>query len=239
MKTNVIMKSDQDRSLFGTTIKQETKTGFLNLSDLQESYTQARVKNGWKEKNVTQILQGKENVERIYYVLTEQGIITLHFCSFIEQVEKQGIANTLKQYGVYKTTGARHTKTTWCHDSIWILVSLELSPLFYAKTVVWLRDDLIKNRIEAGNFCRALNSSIGKFNPDGNHYITLAKALNHIVFGKHEPGIRNTGTKDQLKQLSGIEEKLAFAIDMGYIDSFDMLLGELRKLYNKKSLKIA
>lgn len=232
MKTNVIM-STSDRELFGVVVKQETKTGFLNLSDLQEAYTVARVKNGWMEKNVTQILQGKENVERIYYVLKEQGLIKVQFCSFIETVNNQGIAKTLKSCGVYKTTEARHTKTTWCHDSIWILLSLELSPIFYAKTVLWLKDELIKNRIEAGNFCIALNRSIQKFNPNGNEYMTLAKALNHIVFGNHENGIRNTGTKEQLKQLASIEEKLAFAIDMGYIKTFDMLLEELRKIYQR------
>lgn len=236
MKTNIVMNT-QDRELFGVIIRQETKTGFLNLSDLQEAYTVARVKNGWSEKNATMILQSKSNVERIYYLLEKQGFITLSLFSFMELIESQGIAKALKQIGVYKTTGARHTKTTWCHDSIWILLSLELSPIFYANTVLWIKDDLIKNRIEAGNFCVALNKSLQKFFPDGNQYITLAKSLNHIVFGKHENGIRNTGTKEQLKELSSIEEKMAFAIDMGYITSFDMLISELRKIWSQKNAK--
>lgn len=231
-----------DRELFGTIIRQQTKTGFLNLSDLQEAYTIARVKNGWSEKRLDHILSRIDNAERIYYVLKEQGIINVSFHTFMEDVENQGVPKTLKKIGVYKTTGARHTKTTWCHDSIWILISLELSPVFYAKTVLWIKDDLIKNRIEAGNFCVALNKSIQKFNPDGSQFIALAKALNHIVFGKHENGIRNTGTKEQLKELWNIEEKMAFAIDMGYIYSFDMLIEELRKMWrishSQKQLEI-
>lgn len=231
-----------DRELFGTIIRQQTKTGFLNLSDLQEAYTIARVKNGWSEKRLDHILSRIDNAERIYYVLKEQGIINVSFRTFMEDIENQGVPKTLKKIGVYKTTGARHTKTTWCHDSIWILISLELSPVFYAKTVLWIKDDLIKNRIEAGNFCVALNKSIQKFNPDGSQFIALAKALNHIVFGKHENGIRNTGTKEQLKELWNIEEKMAFAIDMGYISSFDMLIEELRKMWrishSQKQLEI-
>lgn len=231
-----------DRELFGTIIRQQTKTGFLNLSDLQEAYTIARVKNGWSEKRLDHILSRIDNAERIYYVLKEQGIINVSFHTFMEDIENQGVPKTLKKIGVYKTTGARHTKTTWCHDSIWILISLELSPVFYAKTVLWIKDDLIKNRIEAGNFCVALNKSIQKFNPDGSQFIALAKALNHIVFGKHENGIRNTGTKEQLKELWNIEEKMAFAIDMGYISSFDMLIEELRKMWrishSQKQLEI-
>ena len=235
MKTNVIMKSEKDRELFGIIIRQETKTGFLNLSDLQEAYTVARIKNGWVEKNANMILQSRTNVERLYYILEKQGYIKLSFLSFIETVERQGIAKSLKQFGVYRTTGARHTKTTWCHDSIWILLSLELSPIFYANTVLWLRDDLIKNRIEAGNFCTSLNKSIQKFNPDGNQYMKLAIALNRLIFNKHENGIRNTGTKEQLKALANIEEKMSFAIDMKYITSFDMLLSELRKVFKQSN----
>jgi len=238
MKTNIVMKSAADRNLFGCIIRQETKTGFFNLSDLQEAYLRARIKNGWVDKRIDHILSRIENTERIYYVLKEQDVINVCFRTFMEDVENNGITKVLKKYNVYKTTGARQTKTIWTHDSIFVLLALELSPLFYAKTVIWLRDDLIKNRIEAGNYCKALNKSISKFNPDGNQYIALSKALNYIVFGKHEAGIRNTGTKDQLKELVSLEEKMAFAIDMGYINSFDELLNELRKIWNVKYTKV-
>ena len=56
MKTNIIMTSEQDRNLFGVTIRQETKTGFLNVSDLQEAYTRKRIQEGWSEKRIDHIL---------------------------------------------------------------------------------------------------------------------------------------------------------------------------------------
>ena len=56
LKTNITIAST-DRELFGTTIRQQTKDGMLNLSDLVESYTQNRVKNGWPEKNITAIME--------------------------------------------------------------------------------------------------------------------------------------------------------------------------------------
>jgi len=233
MKTNVIVKSE-DRNLFGITIQQQTKTGFLNLSDLQEAYTRARIKNGWVEKRADLILSSEQNKERIYYVLKEQCVINVSYLTFIEQTNTNYITY-LKNLGVYKTTGARHTKTTWCDPYIWILVALELNPVFYAKTVVWLTDSLVLNRIEAGNFYKSLGSALQKFNPTGEQYKTLAKALNYIVFRRHETGIRNTGTKEQLKELARLEEKIAFAIDMGYIKTFDVLLDELRKMYNEKT----
>lgn len=231
MKTNIVLSSS-DRELFGTTIRQETKTGFLNLSDLSEAYTQARVRNGWVEKNIDRIMN--DNIETIFYLLQKQGVITLQMSSFIETVKDVGFAKYMKSIGAYKTTGARHTKTVWVNPYIFVMVAMDLNPLFKANVIGWLTDQLIINRIEAGNFCKALNVSIGKFSPDGNQYMTLAKALNFIVFGKHEVGIRNTGTKEQLKELASIEEKMAFAIDMGYISSFDMLLKELRRMYAVK-----
>lgn len=231
MKTNIVLSSS-DRELFGTTIRQETKTGFLNLSDLRESYTQARVKNGWSDKNITEILERESPT--IFYLLERQGIITVDITTFMEKVKNEGFAKYMKSIGAYKTTGARDTKTVWVNPYIFVMIAMELNPLFKANVIGWLTDQLIINRIEAGNFCKALNVSIGKFSPDGNQYMTLAKALNFIVFGKHEVGIRNTGTKEQLKELANIEEKMAFAIDMGYISSFDMLLKELRRMYAVK-----
>lgn len=231
MKTNIVLSSS-DRELFGTTIRQETKTGFLNLSDLRESYTQARVKNGWADKNITEILERESPT--IFYLLERQGIITVDITTFMEKVKNEGFAKYMKSIGAYKTTGARDTKTVWVNPYIFVMIAMELNPLFKANVIGWLTDQLIINRIEAGNFCKALNVSIGKFSPDGNQYMTLAKALNFIVFGKHDVGIRNTGTKEQLKELANIEEKMAFAIDMGYISSFDMLLKELRRMYAVK-----
>ena len=234
MKTNIIMKSNLDRNLFGTVIRQETKTGFLNLSDLQHCFERLRIKKGWTNKNIQELISRNENVERIFYILKKQNVITLDLSTFIQQVENKGIATTLKQYGEYRTTGARETKTTWVNPYIWILIALELSPEFYANAVVWLTDKLILNRIEAGNFYCALTSSIKKWDPQPDNYMQLAKALNYVVFNRHETGIRNYASSKELKELEDIEKKMAFAIDMGYIKSFDSLLNELRKVWHQK-----
>jgi hypothetical protein len=231
MKTNVVLQST-DRELFGINIRQETKTGFLCVSDLQEAYVHARVKNGWIDKNVSEIISRKENKERIYYIIKEQGIITYDISHFIELSELHGFTHLLKEIGVYKTTGARKTKMVYCNPYIWILIALELNPMLYAKTVIWLTDNLIINRIEAGNFYKGLSSSLQKFkNPD---FVKVARALNYIVFKKHETGIRNFGTAKELKELEDIEKKMSFAIDMGYIESQEKLISELRKMYYLK-----
>lgn len=227
MKTNIILTSS-DRELFGVTIRQETKTGFLNLSDLREAYTQARVKNGWADKNITEILDRESPT--IFYLLEKQGIITVDIDTFIDQIKRQGFAKYMKTIGAYKTTGARENKSVWVNPYIFVMIAMELNPLFKADVIGWLTDQLIISRIEAGNFCKALNIAVSKFNIDGFQYAKLASKLNTIVFGRHEQGIRNTGTREQLKALTAIEEKMAFAIDMGYIKTFDDLINDLDKI---------
>jgi hypothetical protein len=232
MKTNVIMKSQADRELFGNIIRQETKTGFLNLSDLQDIFDKIRISKGWTSKHIPELISRIENVERIFYILKNQNVITVDMSTFIEMVKNKGIATTLKAIGQYRTTGARHTKTTWVNPYIWVLIALELSPEFYGKTVIWITDKLIINRIEAGNFYKDLSRALAKFkNPD---YIGIAKALNYCVFQRHEAGIRNSASQQQLKELENIERQMAFAIDMGYIKTQEQLIEDLRKYYKMK-----
>ncbi len=200
-----------DRILYGVHVRQETQTGFLNLSDLQEAYNKARNIHGWVEKNLTMILTSNQNLERIYYLLEKQNIIKLSFLSFMEEVKIEGIAKTLKKYNAYKTTGSRESKITWCNPYLWVLIAMEMNPILYAEVVTWLTDKLILNRIEAGDLYKGLTSSVARFrNVD---YGRLAKALNYIIFNKHEPGIRNLATEKQLKELDNLEREMAFAID--------------------------
>ena len=104
MKTSVILNST-DRELFGVIIRQDTKSEMLNLSDLQEAYTVARVQNGWSEKNIDRIMN--DNAETIFYILEKQKVINLPMSSFIENIKNQGFAKYMKSLGVYRTTCAR------------------------------------------------------------------------------------------------------------------------------------
>lgn len=233
MKSNVTMSSP-DRELFGVIVKQHTQNSLVNLSAIQEAYTRERVKNGWPDKRIADILSSKSNAERVFYILEQDGHFNAGFSAFMEGVEKEGLTKTLKKIGVYKTTGARHTKATWCNVYIAVMIGLELHPKFYAKIVKWVTDDLIVSRIEAGNFYKELTSAMrGSFGKDVD-YAQIAKALNYIIFDKHEPGIRNNATQKELKELERIESQMAFAINMGYVKTYQALIEELRKIYNKK-----
>lgn len=214
------------------TIRQETKTGHLNLSDLQVAYSIARSKHGWSDKRVSDILSSSANAERIYYILAKQEIIKTTFPAFMEMVEDQGLIKVLKSHDCYVTKGRGENKTTFCNAYVWVLIAMEMNPMLYGNVITWLTDGLILNRIEAGNMFKGLTSAVHKFRDVD--YVALAKSLNYVVFKRHETAIRNTGTEAQLKELERLESNLAYSIDTGFIKSFPSLMEHIREIWRKK-----
>lgn len=232
MIQNVTMKS-KDRDLFGVIIRQDTKTSFMSITDLQEAYTRKRMEMGWNDKRVENILSNKDSAERIYYILEKQGyMVKTGFPVFMEQVEKESLVKVLKKVGAYKTTGRGENRRVVCDPYIWVLVAMELNPMLYAEVVTWLTDKLILNRIEAGDKYNILSRAISRF-PDAN-YSQMARGLNRIVFNIHEAMIRNKATEDELRELNDLQKNLAFLIERGYIKTFDGLMDEMRSIYKSK-----
>jgi len=227
MKSNVVLQST-DRELFGVTIKQSTKDSFLSITDLQKAYEVARWQYGWRENRVVDIMQTKAFKERIFYILENQGIIKVAFATFIEIVDREGIAKTLKGLGVYKTTGARDNKSTYANPYIWILLAMELNPMIYAKVIIWLTDTLIFDRIDAGSEYLPMNAAISKIIKSPN-YPEYAKLINKKVFGQHISGMRNLASAKELRQISDIEKQIISAIDMEWIKDENGLLKFLKK----------
>jgi len=232
MKTNVVVSSS-DRELFGITIRQESFTGMLNVTDLQEAYTRARIENGWCDKRISDIVTNKVNLERFYYISKEQNLTKNSLDTFMQESESITPTKLLKKYNLYVTKGARKNTSVWANPYVWVLIAMELNPVLYAKVVVWLADKLIINRIEAGNFYKELSISMRNNFKDVD-YCKSAKALNYVIFNKHATAIRNEASEDQLKKLHELEKLTTSLIDMGYIKTQDEMLIVLRKEWHRR-----
>lgn len=214
MKQIITLKST-DRVLFGVTVKQNTE-GYLSITDLQKSYETARWQYGWSERSVSSVMQTIDFKERLYHLLYERDLIKLTIVSFMEMIEKEGIAKVLKGLNVYKTTGRGLNKTTVADPYIWVLLAMELNPMLYAKVVMWLTDSLIFNRIEAGDSYKPMNSAINSIIEKPN-YQAYAKAINENVFGHHLTGMRNIASIKELRKIANIENFIIGAIDNGWL----------------------
>ena len=121
---------------------------------------------------------------------------------------------------------------TWMHPYLFIDFAMWINPKFKLDVIRFVYDQLIQFRHSAGDNYRGLTSAISRFT--NVNYSQLAKGLNYIVFDKHFEGIRQSASQEQLLQLTEIQKQLAFAVDMGYIKSFDELINEMRRIWNLK-----
>ena len=228
MKTNVVLES-KDRDLFGITIKQETRTGFLSVSELQKAYEKARWQYGWSEMNIASLMQSKKMIERLFYILKEKDFIKVELSIFIEMCEKEGITKVLKGLGVWKTTGKGNTRVVMCDPYIWISIALELNPIIYAKVIGFITDSLIFDRIEAGSEFKPMNNAIKSIIPNPE-YPKYAIAINKKVFGTHLSGMRNLATAQELKKITKIEQFITNAIEMGMIRTDEQILKTIQNM---------
>ena len=121
---------------------------------------------------------------------------------------------------------------TWMHPYLFIDFAMWINPKFKLDVIRFVYDQLIQYRHSAGDNYRGLTSAVQRF--EKVNYSSLAKGLNYIVFNEHSDGLRQRATEYQLQQLTELQKQLAFAIDMGYIRSFDELINEMRRIWSIK-----
>lgn len=158
---------------------------------------------------------------------------------------KEDVSHSAKmQYGdiqiVIETKG-RNTKSgktkdqVWMHPYLFIKFAMWINPKFELQVIKFVYDELIKNRHLAGDNYNVLTSAISTL-PDSD-YRQVATAIQWIVFGKTGKNLRQVATQEQLKEISDIEEKLAFSINMGMVRNQEELIKLLRKMWYDKYRK--
>lgn len=214
MKTNVIMH----RSLGDLVVNQRTKDGYFDGNLLLSQWNKI---NG-KRRRINDFLESKstkEFVETLEEDIAHDEIPTMAFH------HKKG-RNTKK---------GRTKDEVWMHPYLFIDFAMWINPKFKLQVIKFVYDELIKNRHSAGDNYKMLAQSGVKLK--GYNFSEVATAMNWIVFNKRGKNLRQSASPLELKELSEIQTKLSFAIDMGYIKSYPMLIKEMKEMWKKKHRK--
>lgn len=123
---------------------------------------------------------------------------------------------------------------TWMHPYLFIDFAMWLNPKFKLEVIKFVHDHLIAFRHSAGDNYNVLSSAVSKL-PNCD-YRQTAIALQWLIFDRTGKNLRQSASPEQLKRLADIEQKLAFAIDMGYIKTQQQLLNEMRRMYRTNTV---
>jgi hypothetical protein len=132
------------------------------------------------------------------------------------------------------TSNGRTKDEVWMHPYLFIDFAMWINPKFKLSVIKFVYDQLIQQRNLAGDNYLVLSSSGVKLK--GYKFTEVAKAIQWIVYGKTGKNLRQTASQPQLEETNDIQTKLAFAIDMGFIKTYEQLIIEMRKMYRIKYL---
>lgn len=215
MKTSVNMI----RKMGSFDVTQRTKDSFFSATELMNQWN----KYSGQKKNINHFFDNANTKAFIEALIDELNIR-----------DSESPANQLYRKTNSKTNsrGLKIPGEVWMTPMLFIKFAMWLNPSFEVKVIKFVYDNLIAFRNDAGDNYIELSNAVQRLN--GCDFPQMAKGLNWIVFNHHEKGIRQKASQAQLKELNELQKKLAFAVDMGYIRSFDELINEMRRIWGIK-----
>ena len=206
MKTSVTML----RKMGSFDVYQRTGDGMFNATSLLKQWNAS---NGVK-KEVSKFLALEQTKEFLNVLINEENLHT-HNSAYVSSKASRG-------NGV----------GTWMHPYLFIKFAMWINPSFEYNVIKFVYDELIKQRHDAGDNYILLSASGVKLK--GYNFSEVAIAMQWIVYGKKGKNLRQSATPEQLKELNELQTKLSFAIDMGYISTYEQLITEMKKIWKNK-----
>lgn len=207
-------------------VKQRINDSMFFASHLLEQWNK-NTDNG-SRKRIDKFLTKKETTAFVDEIKTREAIG--------QKIPLADFQEVKEPYVIIKGRNTKDGKTkdkVWMHPYLFIDFAMWLNPSFKYDVIKFVYDQLIQCRHKAGDNYKLLNSAIEVFKPTIEQRKTIAKAFNYTVFRRHEKGLRDTATEEQLEAIHKLEDKYSMLISDGYIKTYDQLLFVLRKEYYK------
>lgn len=209
MKTNVVLT----RKMGDFDVLQRTSDGMFNATELLKQWNKSK---GMK-KEIGDYFDNNSSKEFINTIIQKE--------------------NLNKGNSPYLTTRGKNGGT-WMHPLLFIDFAMWINPSFKYDVLKFVYDQLIKYRNDAGDAYNEMASAIKKIVQP--HFVSdairnVAKAINYVVYGNHEKGMRNkVGEEVQTRELYEVERDISKLINNGFITNYDQLMSYLRREWNKK-----
>lgn len=206
MKTAVIMQ----RQFNGKTIRQHSKSGFLNLNDLYACYAEKNPKLSRTIDKYIRLKQTKEFADILLRSEVEaKNQITPKTGEFDLPLSEPLVVMYTK---IGKNGG------TWVHPYMFLDFAMWLDPTFKLWAMKIIDDKLIDLRNEAGDKFKEMQAALklsGAVSP--RDYAREASMINNLVF-EGERGQRDSASEDKLNLLNKLQKYNAHLIskDMSF-----------------------
>lgn len=157
---------------------------------------------------------------------------------FVSTIMSKENLHTPKSVYVKSRASRGENAGTWMHPLLFIDFAMWINPSFKYDVLKFVYDQLIQYRNEAGDtyrdMCAAIKS-ISEPEEVAQNIQKIAKAINVVVFGKHQREARNKMAEEaRMKELASLQQKVTEFINIGYFRSFQDVRLYLLKLWQMK-----
>ncbi len=114
--------------VFGVQIR-EGRDNFLSLDDLIRAVNSERCEYGMPEREAESILNSQKFAQVLFYLAKEKHWTTSELPLFLNVIKNEGVVPVMKKMGVYKISGVASTQTVMLNPYIWIIFTMELTPM--------------------------------------------------------------------------------------------------------------
>lgn len=157
---------------------------------------------------------------------------------FITTIESKENLHTRNSVYVKSRASRGINSGTWMHPLLFIDFAMWINPEFKYDVLKFVYDQLIQYRNEAGDTYKEMAVQIARISKKSDipvNISSIASALNHIVYGRHEREIRNKSAEEQsMRELLKLQIKVSELIKEGFIKTYDQLINYLRKIWTEK-----
>lgn len=240
MKSNVVLQS-KDRVLLGVNVSVMSKDGYICITDAMKALSMKREKKGLAPKQLSHIMETEAFKERCVELVNKLGDrMLLNRRNVLSNNPDLKISNIqqLSKIDLAYRKGKGETQKWFVNPYLFVMIALEMDPEIYAEVIIWLTDGLIENRNQAGDayikMCSAVSKVVSNKDELSDKIKRVAKGINFVVFNRHEDGIRNSASKDELNDIIDLENVISALVDDGFLKDYNSIINYIGNKWTKK-----